>query len=1015
MERIFRLSVCLLFACISFGSTGLAQQFHFKNYSVGEGLPQSQVYALLEDSRGYIWMGTRAGGLSRFDGINFTTFTIEDGLPDNAVFCLYEGSEGNIWIGTAKGVCTFNGLDFVPHLLHEQERQPPIGAICQDENGQYWFGTGAGLYRYDGKETRSLSPLPNYPKGRISALLPASKGGMWVGHDRGVSLINSKKVVHFDATRGLRSQVSCLSRDSTGTIWAGTYGGGMFLLKGDRVEPLINKLGLNESVIFDVLHDSNGQVWITTPVDGVKLWSGQDSSFTAIDEDDGLANNHVRCALEDRWGNLWFGTSGGGVSKYFGQQFIHFDDRNGLPGSYVYAVRQDSKGRLWVGTSGKGVTRIENGKYHTYRADSGFYNEKVKSIYEDHLGRMWFGTEGKGLSCLHDSGFAHFSGSNGLSGNWIRDITEDAQHQLWIATAGGGVTKMTPKDSLKLDFDFDFFTTTRGMPKNRINCLHRDSLDRIWFGTYTGGIGFIWRDSVYAFPNEQLASLQIRSMVEDNYGVLWVGTAKGGVNGISIYGDSLKITTINRASGLSSNNIYSLSMDQQNNLWVGSETGLDQVQLDADRQAFEYSHYAREEGFVGIENCLNAAWRSTDGNLWFGTINGLTCYNPQQRMDNPLPPILEISKISLFYESLRNTDYGQHIGPWGQLEGTVEFPFNQNHLGFDFVGLNHKNHEKVRYQWRLVPFDKDWSPVSKKTDATYSNLPPGDYTFQVRACNEDGIWTPEPAESSFTILKPIWETWWFRAVFGGVFLLLIALFFNLRLRQIKRKNQQLQAQLQLEKGLLELEQKALRLQMNPHFIFNALNSIQGVIARKDDKTARYYLAKFSKLMRMILENSRSQTVSLSEEISTLESYLALERFSRGERFDYQLTVEESLDPDDIHIPPMMIQPFLENAVIHGVGHLDNQGLIKVHFKQEAQQLIGTIEDNGIGRQQAKAIKSQIGQHHKSTALAVTQERLDILNNGATIEHHSLEITDLQQADGAASGTLVTIRIPAQLN
>lgn len=1010
MHPILRSFLALLFLLLCTGNVGWTQQFNFRNYSVGEGLAQSQVYALLEDRRGYLWLGTRGGGLCRFDGKEFTTFTTENGLPDNSVFCLFEGNDDRIWIGTARGVCAYNGLSFESIELFPESQERPIGAISQDNNGLFWFGSSEGLFTYNNKAITPLSSNANYPKGRISDLLPDEYGGMWVGHDRGTTYLHGKKIEHFGAAKGLKSQVGCLSKDSLNRIWIGTYGGGVFLLENNEVAPLIGKLGLNENVILDLLHDSKGQVWIATPGDGIKRWDPKDSTFSAIDEDDGLANNHVRCALEDRWGNLWFGTSGGGVSKYYGQQFIHFDDRNGMPGSYVYSVRKDRNGALWMGTSGKGVTRYENGRYHTYRADSGFMDVKVKTIFEDHRGRMWFGTEGLGLSRFDDSTFTTFTGSQGLSGNWIRDIEEDEQHNMWIATAGGGITKMTPRDSLATVYDFDFFTSTSGLPKNRINCLHRDSLNRIWFGTYTGGIGYIQNDSVVAFPNENLVSRQIRSMTEDQFGYLWIGTANGGVSGVSLYRDSFDFITIDREAGLFSNNVYSLTIDAKGQMWVGTETGVDQVQLDESRQAFEFTHFGKAEGFVGIENCQNAVWAAQDGNLWFGTINGLTCYNPRQRTHNPLAPIITIHRVSLFYESLQNTAYATHIGPWGQMTGTVEFPHNQNHLGFEFVGLNHKNPEKVQYQWRLDPFDKDWTPVGGKTDATYSNLPPGTYTFKVRACNEDMVWNERPTEASFSILKPYWETWWFRTAGIGSLLLLIGLFFNLRLRQVKRKNRQLQAQLKMEKSLLELEQKALRLQMNPHFIFNALNSIQGVIARKDDKTARYYLAKFSKLMRMILENSRVTTISLAEEVATLESYLVLERFSRGERFGYQLVVEEDLTPEDIFIPPMMLQPFIENAVIHGVGHLESLGNIKVHFGYRNQQLTTTIEDNGIGREKAKAIKSQIGQHHKSTALAVTQERLDILNQGVATEP-SLEIQDLKNDQGEAIGTRVILRIP----
>ena len=198
--------------------------------------------------------------------------------------------------------------------------------------------------------------------------------------------------------------------------------------------------------------------------------------------------------------------------------------------------------------------------------------------------------------------------------------------------------------------------------------------------------------------------------------------------------------------------------------------------------------------------------------------------------------------------------------------------------------------------------------------------------------------------------------------------------------------------------------------MNPHFIFNALNSIQALISQKDNKAARYQLAKFSKLMRSILENSRSQTIPLEDEIQTLENYLTIECSSRGNTFDYEVIADDDIDIEEAMIPPMMLQPFVENAIIHGVAHLRENGKVTVHFKKKNWTLECTISDNGIGRAKAKELKSQIDAQHKSAALEVTQERLDILNKNSNVGK-SLEIIDLVNADGSAGGTKVVVRLP----
>jgi two-component sensor histidine kinase len=399
----------------------------------------------------------------------------------------------------------------------------------------------------------------------------------------------------------------------------------------------------------------------------------------------------------------------------------------------------------------------------------------------------------------------------------------------------------------------------------------------------------------------------------------------------------------------------------------------------------------------------------SSGNIWFGTINGLTRYNPKTRVHNDKPPLVSIAQVSLFYESLQKTSYADAVGAWNNVTRDLVFPHDQNHISFDLSAINLSNPDNVKISWMLTGFDHEWSPPSDNHNATYANLPPGDYTFMAKAYNEDGISNNEPVKLHFVILKPWWAEWWFIASATAFVLLSLVSVFRLRVSSVKRKAADQRRRLQLEKSMVELEQKALRLQMNPHFIFNALNSIQSLISSHDEQTARFYLAKFSKLMRMILENSRNMVVTLDDEIKTLDNYLALEKFCSGDKFDYRIEADKDIDTSWITLPPMMIQPFAENAVIHGLKHLDRRGEIAIRFSMKGETLECSITDNGIGREKAAALNlAQRESHHKSTALKVTQERLDLLNKENT--DSSLEIIDLKDGNGNATGTRVVIRI-----
>ena len=1006
-------------ALVSWVACGLAQEFNFRNYSVGDGLAQSQVFDLIEDQRGYIWLGTRGGGLCRFDGREFQAFTSRDsGLVNNYILSLYETEDGRIWIGTNNGLSIYNGSLFY-NFLSNDTVPVSVSTFLEDISGIVWLGTSQGIFQMTADTLLSFSEQYDFYPKNVSCIYQDQEGLIWIGHDEGLTRIRRDTLTTFTRRSGLRkNQVRSVIQDSSGTFWVGTYSGGVHTFDGKRFYPAIQQGALYDGLIFDMAFDRDGKLWIATQNTGVAVWDKADSSLTILNEYTGLANNHVRAILEDSWGNHWFGTSGGGVSKYFGQLFTHYDQRSGLPGKQVYSLWQDYDCNIWMGVADHGLAVFDGKSFSGMDASAGFKNIKAKALYEDATGRIWVGTEGQGISMLEDSVWTEFDGTDGLSGNWIRDIIGDHRGNIWVATAGGGITRVEEKvdslgpDSIRSTFRFFPYTTRQGLSQTRINDLHEDNRGRIWFATNGSGIGYIEHDtSVVNIRLEGgLQENSVRSLTEDVYGYLWVGTAGGGVSNSYIYQDSVPFSFLNQREQLTSGNIYLLTFDQEDHLWIGNEKGMDRATLNQERNIIDVKHFGKSEGFMGIETTQNAVLRDRDGNLWIGTMNGLTHYNPSTSIRNPKPPILSMNEIRLFYGALRDTKYGKWVDDWALLKSGLELPHNQNHLGFDFIAIDHNNPEKVAYQWKLEGWEDDWTPVTNKTDATYSNLPPGSYTFKVRARNGDGVWNEQPLTvETFTILPPFWETWWFivAAIASGVILMLII--FTLRINQVKRKARQERERLEMEKGLLELEQKALRLQMNPHFIFNALNSIQGMIVLKDTKTARYFLAKFSRLMRQVLENSREALIPLSEEIQTLENYLSLEQFSRGESFDFQIHVDEKIDPDEFMIPPMLLQPFVENAIIHGVAHLSGQkGMISIKFRLEGAQIICTIHDNGIGREKAAKINSQQRHNHKSTALLVTQERLDILNPSAG---KSIAIRDLAAADGSPAGTEVEVRVP----
>ncbi|HEX3006521.1 MAG TPA: histidine kinase, partial [Bacteroidales bacterium] len=548
-----------------------------------------------------------------------------------------------------------------------------------------------------------------------------------------------------------------------------------------------------------------------------------------------------------------------------------------------------------------------------------------------------------------------------------------------------------------------------------IYALVSDKKGNIWVGTDRGlnRISVYDADSVStelsAFTASQgLSNTAIRCIATDDAGNVYLGTAGSGIYLLK----GSRFVNYDKKAGLTSNNIYALIFDNNGHLWAGTEQGVDRITPGDDLKVEECRHFGKSEGFTGLEVFRNAVFKDRKGQLWFGTVNGATMYNPAEDRPFTEPPVTHLTAIKLFYDNIENTKYGKDVDAWYPVPHSLVLPYNQNSLTFNFAGIYQRNPEAVRYQWKLEGLSDEWSPALRQHEVTYSSLPPGKYRFVVKACNEYNVWSKNPAVFEFVILPPVWKRWWFVTLVAMLVISAVWLYFRSRIEKIKEKNRIEKEKLEMEKNLIELEQEASRLQMNPHFIFNALNSVQGFISVNDAVQAKKYLGKFSRLMRLILENAREKYIPLKNEVEMLENYLDLEKVCKNNKFDYEIVVSDAVDAEMIEIPPMMIQPFVENAIIHGIKYKEGHGHITVSFDLSNSVLICEVTDDGIGRKKAAEMKARNHLQHKSAAMEITQKRLDQL----AIESAApagFQILDLTDGNGNPLGTRVTISIPVE--
>ena len=762
---------------------------------------------------------------------------------------------------------------------------------------------------------------------------------------------------------------------------------------------------------------NGNQLWIATDNNGVSVIDAESNAelFT-LNASNGLSVPNVRQVFQDRRENIWMATSGGGLYKYFQNNFKHFDMETGLNGNRVYAVHHSNKA-IWISNSEAGLMRIDNYGVHDIEIPESFSEVKIKTITSDDNGNIWAGSDGRGLlfrGKVRLDSFAVdtlkkrkkvipktvevtkvFNTENGFPNDWIRKLQFN-KRSLYAATYSSGIVKFNynPKrDTLIVE---KTFSAPQGIQDLYIRDFVKDDQGRLWYATQNGHIGYLHQDTITHLGRVLDLQVPINSMLLHN-NILFLGTAGQGI----WWSNDEDFSTFKKLKGLkegTSKNIYQLIFDNQGYLWAGTERGVDKLELDKDTQIKDAFFFGRNDGFLGIETCLNAVDKDDKGHLWFGALYGLTEYRPAEIDQDIDRPILYLEDVKVAFKSVDSIN----LLNWTNTDKVLQLNPDQKQVSFSFktVDLDHPN--GVEYRYKLN--DGIWSPWSTINTQDYSELNYGNHDFVVQSRNHR--WKEsEPLRFSFYIESPLYKKGWFQWTIIGLVSMVLALIAYQYIKRIKRKTNQEKERLELENHLLTLEQKALRLQMNPHFIFNVLNGIKAMAPTKPDKMNET-VNSFATLLRETLVNSRKDTIGLDQEIKTLKHYVEVERLMAEQPFTYDIILNTDLDAEEILIPPMLIQPFVENAIRHGILKGSRAGELKIQFDTTEDLLKVTISDNGIGIYSSQQQKPKTD--HQSMALKVTRERLASISG-----KDSLEISEIKNNDGTIGGTTIVFRIPLE--
>ena len=831
--------------------------FLFERIATSRGGSSEKIQCILQDSKGFIWFGTD-DGLKKYDGQRFTTFQHEPDEPNSLsngnILAMLEDHNGMIWIGTEGG--GLNRLDpaksqfkrYLPEAKNEKSLSHPIvSALFQSEDGILWIGTdGGGLNRLDPQTDsfRRFKRDPMDPKSishnRIKVLHGDSKGNLWIGTGGGgLNLFDFEtetfmqfKHNRFDNTSLSSNFVNTIYQNEDGVLWIGTFQGGLnrFNISSHQFQRFQNDsrdpYSLSNDNVNMILKDSLGRMWLATDK-GLNRFDYDNARFACFSYDpfnsSSISDNQVLSLLCDRSGILWIGTAKAGINK-LGKSYprlIHYGkdplNEKSLSNNSVSAFAEDYSGNLWVGTNGGGLNRLDRvrGEFFTFSQDisnrQSLSNDRILSLLVDHTGSVWIGTDGGGLNRYHSSSnqFERFQHQDSNPGSLSHDVVwalmEDHLGAIWVGTQTG-VSRMNPEtgkfDTIRIDV-----SGGSGLDQGAIWTLFEDHLHNVWLGSERGGL-IRYQSDTQQFTHFQnnpadpqsISQNVVLSLFEDSLGHLWVGTWGGGLNLL----DPLDNTFVHygKKDGLPDEVIYGILGDDSGNLWLSTNHGLARF----NRDTHEVTQFGLEDGLQGLAFNAGAFFKSCRGEMFFGGVNGLNIFRPENLINNEQAPPIVVTSMQL-YDHVVASD----------ISDTAEFEFNydEDYFHFEFSALDFQNPNANQFAVLMEGQDSNWHLIGEGGNSNY-RLSPGDFVFRVRGSNSEGVWNDKGVAIKIRVRAPYWSSWWFILLETLSVAILIVWGVVYQKRRFKRQKAKALIDLDLKRKTEELESaRNLQLSMLP--------------------------------------------------------------------------------------------------------------------------------------------------------------------------------------------------------
>jgi len=931
------------------------QHLRFERISLEQGLSQSTVFCMIQDSQGFMWFGTE-DGLNKYDGYSFTVYKHDpedpNSLGGNWIQAILEDSSGTLWIGTREGGLSryYRNQD---RFIHDRnDPQDPsslsdneITAMIQDRDGDLWIGTGGGgIERFDQESERFVhyQHNPDDPNSlssnAVSAIYQDQRGVLWIGtEDRGLNRFDRenerwRRYVNDpgDPYSLGHNAITAISGDRSGILWVGTSGGGL-----DRYDPENERFihyqhdpndpgSLSSDEIRAVYHDQEGVLWTGTYGGGLNRFDPKKKRFARHQDVPGdphsLSSDVVPSIFQDREGVLWFGTIGGGVNKLGvgWRNFAHYkndpNDPNSLGDNMVRVFYQDTDGALWIGSMFGGLDRFdrETGNWRHYRHDpddpGSLSNDFVSAIYRDRSGVLWVGTASALDRFNPETGtFTHYQvdpdGPAGSPSNNVRTIYDGQAGAFWIGTKGGLYRFDREEKSSNRAYHHDLSDPHR-LSHDWVFSFLDDREGRIWIGTYGGGLSRFdpEKEGLVRYQNDpgdphSLGHNLVSAIFQGREGALWLSTP-GGLNRFDPATE--RFAHYREKDGLANETVYCTVQDGQGHLWVSTNEGLSRF----DPQSETSVNYDVSDGLQSNEFNGNACLVGDGGEMFFGGIDGFNTFYPDRIQDNlTIPPVV----LTSLTQGGEQIDLGTAVD--GVTGVTLEWP--DNAFEFEFAALSYAHPEENQYAYYLEGFEETWNEVGTRRSGQYTNLPGGTYTLRVKGSNNDGLWNQDGTAIQIVVVPPFWATWWFR----GIALLALAGTalggYRLRVRNLEARGRELESQ--VEDRTKELA---------------ALNAVASVVSRSLnlDEVLSSALTKTLEVMGAeaggiyLLQQDTQVLIIAAHEGLDAQFVAEIDNLKVGEGFSGQVAQSgEPLVVQDVSMDPRLTRSVARESGFHALG------------------------------------------------------------------------------------------------